>query len=272
MDWAKAGLNYYDYIDAFNTGNDAALVERWFTEDCIFQSGPRLMHGRAALLEFLNWAHDGIREIIRAKTILTGENRIFAEVDMDFHATHDRPDFLFGALKQGEFLTVKFFVLYTIRDGKVAHLKAATWPPNVGVSKPEPRLGAGPEARQAFRDYMRAFSNAEFDKFGAYYTDDVTCEVAGMTLTGRDGIVNFYRGMFARVRENLTAHQIVMDNGGIFVDATARFTATEDATDFMPMPLARGQTFEARVFVAYALRDGKIASIRVAPAGNSRTD
>ena len=267
MDWAKAGLNYFDYVDSFNTGDDAALVQRWFTEDCRFQSGPRVLTGRGALLQFLNWAHDGIREIIRAKTILTGENRIFAEIDMDFHAMRDRPDFLFGALKQGEFHTVKFFVLYRIRDGKVAELKAATWPPNLGVSKPEPCLGAGPEARQAFRDYMRAFSNAEFEKFASYYTDDVTCEVAGLTLVGRDGIVNFYRGMFARVRESLTAHQIVMDDGGIFLDATARFTAVEDARDFAPMPLAKGETFEAHVFVAYALRDGKIGSIRVARAG-----
>ena len=41
---------------------------------------------------------------------------------MDFHATRDRPDFTFGPLKQGEFTTRKLFVLYTLRDGKVAQL------------------------------------------------------------------------------------------------------------------------------------------------------
>ncbi len=129
-------MDFKQYIRAFNSGNDAQLVEDWFTEDCIFQSGPRLLHGRGELLEFLNWAHDGIRELIRAQTILQDRDHLFAEIDMDFHATRDRPDFVFGALRKGEFLTVKFFVLYTLRDGKVAHLKASSWPANLGVSKP----------------------------------------------------------------------------------------------------------------------------------------
>lgn len=268
MDFARAGLDYAKYIEAFNTGNDAELVERWFTEDCIFQSGARKMQGRKALLNFLNWAHDGIREIIRAKTVLTGENRIFAEIDMDFHATRDKPDFLFGPLRKGELHTVKFFVLYHIRDGKVAHLKAATWPPNEGVSKPEPRLGSGLEARQAFRDYLAAFSSAQFDAFSRYYTDDVVCEIRGRRLVGKDGIVGFYKTMFAKIREELTPLQIVMDDHGIFMDAIARFTGLADATDFEPMPLKKGESLEARVFVTYMLRDGKIASIKVdRPAG-----
>jgi ketosteroid isomerase-like protein len=269
MDFTEAGLDYAKYIEAFNTGNDAELVERWFTEDCFFQSGARKIRGRKELLDFLNWAHDGIREIIRAKTVLTGENRIFAEIDMDFHATRDRPDFVFGPLKKGEFHTVKFFVLYHIRDGRVAHLKAAPWPANEGVSRPEPRLGSGLEARQAFRDYLAAFSGAEFDKFSAYYTDDVVCELRGRTLTGKAAIVDFYKSMFAKIREQLTPHQIVMDDHGIFMDATARFTGLVDASDFDSMPLKEGQSVEARVFVTYTLRDGKISSIKVArPAGS----
>jgi len=134
-------MDYTKYIEAFNSGDDAALVEKFFTEDTVFESGPRVMRGADELLKFLNWAHDGIREIIRAQLVLRDENHIFAEIDMDFHATRDKPDFVFGPLKKGEFTTVKFLVVYYLRDGKVAHLKAGTWPPNVGVSKPSPRLG-----------------------------------------------------------------------------------------------------------------------------------
>ncbi len=111
----RAFVDYAKYIEAFNTGDDAALVQKFFTEDCVFQSGPRFMRGRDELLKFLNWAHDGIRELIRAQLVLRDENHIFAEIDMDFHATRDRPDFTFGALKQGEFTTVKFFVVYYLR-------------------------------------------------------------------------------------------------------------------------------------------------------------
>jgi hypothetical protein len=259
-------MDYDEYIRDFNSGDDARLVNQWFTEDCIFQSGPRLLHGRQALLEFLTWAHDGIREIIRAQVVLQDGPNLFAEIDMDFHATRDRPDFLFGPLKQGEFLTVKFFVLYRFRDGKVAHLKAATWPTNLGVTKPTPRLGGSPEQRQAYMDYARAFSNAEFERFSQYYADDVVCEVGGMVLRGKQGIVDFYREMFQTVREHLTLHHLTADDSGLAADVTSQFTAIADAPGFVVAPLKRGEFVRVRVFVHYTLRDGRITHIKVARA------
>src|SRR5262252_6952574 len=113
-------MDYERYVAAFNAGDDAALVEQFFTEDCVFHSRDRKKTGRKELLEFLHWAHDGIREILRPQVVLRDATHIFAEIDMDFHATKDRPDFVFGALKKGEFTTVKFFVVYYLRDGKVA--------------------------------------------------------------------------------------------------------------------------------------------------------
>lgn len=260
-------MEYATYIRAFNTGDDAALVKNFFTPDLQFQSGARVLRGADELLEFLNWAHDGIREIIRAQVVLRDENHIFAEIDMDFHATVDRPDFTFGALKRGEFTTVKFFVLYRLRDGKVAQLKAATWPPNVGVTKPAARLGGAPEQRQAFMEYTRAFSNADFDGFSKFYTDDVRCELASMVLEGRTGIVDFYRDMFKTVRESLTLHQLVADDNGLAADITSQFTAIEDAPNFVVGPLQKGEFIRVHVFVHYTLRAGKIAHIRVARAG-----
>jgi hypothetical protein len=264
-------VDYKQYIQALNTGNDTQLVQEWFTEDCIFQSGPRLLRGRGELLKFLEWAHDGIREIIRAQTVLRDEHHLFAEIDMDFHATRDRPDFLFGPLAKGEFLTVKFFVLYTLRDGKVAHLKSSTWPANVGVSKPTPRLGGTLEQRQAFMEYARAFSNAEYERFSRYYTDDVVCELGGVgiTLRGRDGIVSFYREMFRTVRESLTLHHLIADDDGIAADITSQFTAIEDAPDFVVTPLRKGEFVRVPVFVHYQLRDGRIAHIKVGRTGEA---
>jgi ketosteroid isomerase-like protein len=261
-------MDYTEYVAAFNSGDDAALVKRFFTDDVVFQSGARVLHGADELLKFLHWAHDGIREIIRAQLVLRDADHIFAKIDMDFHATRDKPDFVFGALKQGEFTTVKFLVVYYLRDGKVAQLKAGTWPPNIGVSKPVPRLGGSPEQRQAFLEYTRAFSNAEFDKFSQYYTDDVRCELGatGIVLEGRDGIVNFYRAMFKKVRESLTLHHLVADDTGLAADVTSQFTAIEDAPDFVVAPLKKGQFVRGRVFVYYTLRDGRMAHIRVARA------
>jgi ketosteroid isomerase-like protein len=298
-------MDYSKYIEAFNAGDDAALVRDFFTPDVLFQSGPRLVQGADELLKFLNWAHDGIREIIRAQVVLRDAGHIFAEIDMDFVATADRPDFTFGALKKGELTTVKFFAMYYLRDGKVAQLKTGRWPPKLGVTSsgapandrlsgagganassssgslasstataasggatsPVPRLGGSPEQRQAFMEYTRAFSNADFARFSQYYTDDCNCQLASMLLQRKEGIVGFYREMFETVRESLTLHQLVADDNGLAADITSRFTAIEDAPRFVVAPLKKGEFVEVHVFVYYTLRDGKISNIRVARAG-----
>ena len=260
-------MNYQKYVELFNSGNDEGLVKTYFTEDTVFSGGARAFHGANELLKFLNWAHDGIREILRPQTVAQNEDHILAEIDIDFHALVDKPDFQFKPLKKGEMTTVKFFVVYYLRDGKVRHLKAATWPVEVGVSKPTPKLGGSLEQRHAFTEYTKAFSNAEFDRFTQYYNDDVICELGSTTLKGKDGIANFYRQMFKTVRENLTIHQFVADENGIAADITTQFTAIEDAPNFVVGALKKGECIRGRVFVHYALRDGKISRISVARAG-----
>ncbi len=262
-------MRFIDYMDAFNRYDDAALIRDFWTEDCVMQSGSRIFRGHAGMMEFLNWAHDGILETMRPKVIMAEGDHIFGEIDMDFTATRDRPDFQFGALKKGEFLTVKFFVQYTLRDGKVAYLKSMTWPAEQGVSKPEFRLGGTLEQRQAFFAYTRAFSNADFDTFPRYYTDDVLLELGSVPpIHGRDGIVGFYRPMFEKVREHLTIHSVELSDDAIRLDATSRFLAIEDAPDFVVGALSKGDFIDVRVIVSYELREGLICSIRVKRGGD----
>lgn len=152
-------------------------------------------------------------------------------------------------------------------DSVLPAVKASAWPPKAGVTQTRSRLGGSPEQRQAFLEYTQAFSNAEFERFSAYYTDDVVCELAALTLRGKNGIVGFYREMFKKVRENLTLHRLTADDNGLAADITSQFTAVEDAPEFVVAPLKKGEFIRGRLFVHYELRDGKIAYIRVARAG-----
>lgn len=258
---------YADYVRTFNEGNDEKLVDRYFAEDCVMAGGTRISRGRKELKQFLAWAHDGVREIMRPQLVLQDDEHIFAEIDMDFIASKVRDDFPFGALRPGDIRTVKFFVVYTLRDGWVQELKSMTWAPETRVSK-APRLGASPGQRAAFLAYTRAFSNAEYERFSAFYTDDVVLELSTLPpIRGRQGIVDFYSKMFPSVRENLEIHQIVADDQGIAGDFTSVFTAIQDAPDFVVGPLKKGESIRVRVFVYYTLRDGLISKIKVARAG-----
>lgn len=264
-------MNYDDYVALFNSGDDEALVHQYFADDIVFTGGSRQHSGKQALLGFLAWAHDGVREVARPQNVLQRDDLLFAEVDMDFHATRERPDFPFAHLHPGDSITVKFFVTYRLRHGRIVELKSMTWPPEKGVTK-LPRLGGHASQIAAFHAYASAFSNADHDRFSAFYTDDVCLELGSVpAIRGKQAIVDFYRSMFARVRENLTMHTVLADEGAIAVDATARFTAVEDAPDFVIDSLAKGDSIEGRVFVHYALRDGLIEGIRVARAGDMVT-
>ncbi len=205
---------------------------------------------------------------MRPQKVLQDEVSILAEVDMDFHATRHRPDLPFGELFPGDSITVKFLVAYTLRDDKVTQLKSMTWPAGKGVTS-IPRLGGHPSQLAAFRAYASAFSAADFDRFPLFYTKDVVLELGSVPpICGRDGITGFYRPMFERVRETLFPHSILASDTNIAMDATSRFTAIEDAPDFVVGPLRKGEYIEVRVLVHYELRGGLISHIRVGRAGS----
>jgi hypothetical protein len=260
-------MDFREYERLFNTGADEALVDLYYHEDCEFVATTRHLKGRQALKDFLAWAHRGVREVMRPQLVIEGKDHLFVEIDMDFHATQERPDFPFGHLHPGDTVTVKFFVTYYLRDGKIARLNSATWPPEYQVSK-LPKLGGHPSQLAAFRAYTSAFSNADFDRFRKFYTDDVVLELGSVPrIDGAQGIVDFYTVMFAKVREKLIVHKVLADDSGISLDSTTCFTATDDVPDFPVMPLKKGEEVRGRVFVHYTLRDGLINHIKVARGG-----
>jgi ketosteroid isomerase-like protein len=263
-------LNYKEYEALFNTGDDASLVQRFFDDDVVFSGGSREMKGKQALLDFLAWAHGGVREVMRPQNVLQQGDLLFAEVDMDFHARKERPEFPFGHLHPGDLVTVKFFVTYRLRNGRIIELKSMTWPPGKGVTR-LPRLGPHPSQLAAFQAYCSAFSNADFERFPKFYSEDVRLELGSVPpIVGRQGIIAFYKPMFARIQEQLTLNSVQATEDSIELDAVTRFTALQDAPDFVVGPLQKGEFIEGRVLVSYRLRDGLIASIGVRRGGEMR--
>jgi hypothetical protein len=261
-------MNYLEYVELFNTGDDAALVDRYFHDDIVFTGGTRSHPGKAGLLGFLNWAHDGVREVIRLQHVLQQDDMIFADIDMDFHATKERPDFPFGHLHPGDSITVKFFVTYRLKDDRIIELKSMTWPAGRGVTQIK-RLGGHPSQIAAFHAYAAAFSAADPDRFTAFYTDDVTLKLRSVpTIHGKEGIASFYRDLFARVRETLIVKKVLADDEAISIDLTSRFTALVDSPDFSVMPLAKDEAVDVDLYVHYTLRDGLISSIHGVRAGD----
>ena len=128
-----ATLDYQKYVALFNSGDDRELCDTYFTEDAVMQTANRYIKGKGALLEFLQDAHDGVREILHPQVVLQDNHHILAELNIEFVADRDKPDFIFQPLQAGETVMVKFFVVYILRDNKVCYLKTARWPPGYGI-------------------------------------------------------------------------------------------------------------------------------------------
>ena len=131
-------MNYSDYVEQYNLGDHARLVRQFYTDDVVFESGAlkRVCQGKDEVIDFLLGMQGGVRDILRPQLVLQDENHILAEADMDFYALRDVPDYPLGALRKGEHLTVKVFIVYYLREGKVCRVKTALWPANFCVSDP----------------------------------------------------------------------------------------------------------------------------------------
>ena len=261
---AAMNFDFEAYIACFLTGDDEALIQRFYAEECAMHSGSGVRRGHAGMREFLAWAHDGVRECPRVQHYLQDERTVFADIDMDFHATGHRPDFPFGEMHPGDSITVKFLARYDLDENqRVKTLTTSAWPPNQGVTS-LPRLGGHPSQVAAYHAYAAAFSNGDAKRFARFYTPDVVLELSSVgRIEGAEGIADFYSRMFETVRETLTIHELEATDERIVVDCTSRFTATADAPDFVVAPLAKGEFVEVGVKVTYTLRDGLICHIAV---------
>lgn len=261
-------FDYHAYIDCFLTGDDDALVERFFAEGCEMHSGSGIRRGKQGMKDFLAWAHNGVRECPRIQRFVQEADVVFADIDMDFHCHAPRPDFPFGAMQPGDSITVKFLARYDLDgEGKVVKLTTMAWPPEQGVTK-APRLGGHPGQVAAYQAYTAAFSAGDAERFRKFYTDDVVLELSSVgRIEGAQGIAGFYTAMFKSVHETLTIHSLDATDERLVVDCTSRFTAVEDAPDFVVGALRKGEWIDVRVHVTYTLRDGLICHIGVERAG-----
>ena len=113
-----------------------------------------------------------------------------------------------------------------------------------------------------YADYIDCFNRSDFAGFGKYYHDDVLFELGDKkTIVGRENILDFYRGVKAKVRETLFIESAVGDENHLAVHVRTEFFGLEDWPDFIAGPLMKGESLWIESLGYYYLKDGKIARI-----------
>jgi SnoaL-like domain len=123
----------------------------------------------------------------------------------------------------------------------------------------------------SFRAYIAEFNAANFAALARYYADDVVFSFnGGLTLNGRDAIIDFYRPFREAVDEAVEIRFLVMDDKHVAVEMATEFTAREDYQNFTRGPLKAGDTLRITSFVHYDIGpDGRFTNIRVGRYGDA---
>jgi len=116
---------FRDYIDCFNR-DDYAGFSRYYADDVLLELPKKELRGRQAIIDFYRVVKARIRETLVIREIVAADAEgLAAEVETEFYALEDWPDFIVAPVKQGDSIRIVSFVHYKFRDGRVAHIKSA---------------------------------------------------------------------------------------------------------------------------------------------------
>jgi hypothetical protein len=120
------------------------------------------------------------------------------------------------------------------------------------------------EMRVWFEVYLDAFNRSDFAAFGAYYAEDVAFHGQAAQLQGREAVLDFYRGVKARIDERIRLLSFVGAPGRIAAELQTTLEVRQNWPDFPTGPLRAGDVRQSVNFVIYDVMDGRFTRIRSA--------
>jgi ketosteroid isomerase-like protein len=124
-DAAMSATRFAGYIDAFNR-DDYSDFGDFYDEDVVLVIvGKKELRGRQAIFDFYRTAKSQAHRVIKVNRLITVPCRIAAELQSEFVATEDAPQFVAGPMKRGDRIFINTFVLYELRHGKFARIRSA---------------------------------------------------------------------------------------------------------------------------------------------------
>lgn len=115
------------YIDAFNRG-DTETYGKYYAEDVVLViAGEKELRGHQAIFDFYKGVRANAQRTIQVNKVISSGNHIAVELQSEFVALEDDPNFIAGPLKKGGRIFINTFVLYDLRDGKFARIRSAVF-------------------------------------------------------------------------------------------------------------------------------------------------
>lgn len=116
---------FAEYIDAFNRGDTAAYAKFYDDNVVLDVAGKRELRGRQAIADFYREVRSQTRRTIEIVNVLGEGNRLAAELQSQFVALEDIPDFTAGPMKKGGSIFINTVVLYELQGERFSRIRSA---------------------------------------------------------------------------------------------------------------------------------------------------
>lgn len=113
------------YIDAFNRDDYSGFGDYYHRDVVLVIAGKTELRGREAIFDFYRKVKAQARRTIHIQKVITGPNRLVAELQSEFLALEDLPEFTAGPMKKGGRIFIHTFVIYELRAGKFWRIRSA---------------------------------------------------------------------------------------------------------------------------------------------------
>jgi len=126
-DALEAERRLHAYMAAFNSSDYAAL-RGYYADDVrlVIGNGTEL-RGPQAIIDFYRDVKTSTRRTIKILRTFTSRSGISAELESEFLAVADAPDFTSGPMRKGDRLYINSFVVYDVVDGRYSQIRSAVF-------------------------------------------------------------------------------------------------------------------------------------------------
>jgi len=114
------------YIDAFNRGDYSRVCAYYDPEVVLVTGGHHELRGPQAICDFYQSVRAQTQRTIHVRNLVSVPGRIAAELESEFLALQDLPDFTAGPMKKGERLFLHTVVLYEVGDEGFVRIRSAS--------------------------------------------------------------------------------------------------------------------------------------------------
>jgi ketosteroid isomerase-like protein len=122
---AMTAEQFSSYIDAFNRDDGATYGDYYAPDVVLVLAGKTELCGRQAIFDFYESVKSQTRRTIRINKFITAPGHIAVELESEFLALQDLPQFTAGPMRRGGRIFINTFVLYDLRDGKFSRIRSA---------------------------------------------------------------------------------------------------------------------------------------------------